>query len=172
MAQNDDFSFVRFLKVIKTLYESSTFTQLGRNLGSALNIQPFGAPKPMIEEEEEEEDTFHSRCEDEARAGAELPPSPQSSRLMNIFGACTSPLPDVEPETRQIDAMVGTTGDSNAGSLLDQVLNWTLGQGEEGSDEDSYKSHNSYDDIEDSFDDTDDDGYERSKRGRSRRRQR
>lgn len=33
---NEDFSFVRFLKVIKTLYESSTFTQLGRTVGSAL----------------------------------------------------------------------------------------------------------------------------------------
>ena len=33
---NDDFSFVRFLKVVKTLYEASTFTQLGRTVGSAL----------------------------------------------------------------------------------------------------------------------------------------
>jgi hypothetical protein len=33
---NDNFSFVRFLKVVKTLYESSTFTQLGRTVGSAL----------------------------------------------------------------------------------------------------------------------------------------
>lgn len=34
---NEDFSFVRFLKVVKTLYETSTFTQLGRTVGSALN---------------------------------------------------------------------------------------------------------------------------------------
>jgi hypothetical protein len=32
---NDDFSFVRFLKVVKTLYESSTFTQLGKTIGAA-----------------------------------------------------------------------------------------------------------------------------------------
>ena len=34
---NEDFSFVRFLKVVKTLYESSAFTQLGRTVGSALS---------------------------------------------------------------------------------------------------------------------------------------
>lgn len=34
---NDDFSFVRFLKVVKTLYDSSTFTQLGKTVGLALN---------------------------------------------------------------------------------------------------------------------------------------
>ena len=36
LSLNEDFSFVRFLKVVKTLYESSTFTQLGRTVGSAL----------------------------------------------------------------------------------------------------------------------------------------
>jgi len=37
MTPNEDFSFVRFLKVVKTLYESCTFTQLGKTVGSALN---------------------------------------------------------------------------------------------------------------------------------------
>lgn len=40
MKQSEDFSFVRFLKVVKTLYESSTFTQLGRTVGTALGEQP------------------------------------------------------------------------------------------------------------------------------------
>ena len=39
MKQSEDFSFVRFLKVVKTLYESSTFTQLGKTVGSALGQQ-------------------------------------------------------------------------------------------------------------------------------------
>lgn len=42
LSMNEDFSFVRFLKVVKTLYESSTFTQLGKTVGSALN--PMGGP--------------------------------------------------------------------------------------------------------------------------------
>lgn len=46
---NEDFSFVRFLKVVKTLYESSTFTQLGRTVGSALN--PLAAPSPTNDDE-------------------------------------------------------------------------------------------------------------------------
>jgi len=46
---NEDFSFVRFLKVVKTLYESSTFTQLGRTVGSALN--PLGAPTQTNDDE-------------------------------------------------------------------------------------------------------------------------
>jgi Caspase domain len=37
LSMNEDFSFVRFLKVVKTLYESSTFTQLGKTVGSALH---------------------------------------------------------------------------------------------------------------------------------------
>ena len=40
LSLNDDFSFVRFLKVVRTLYESSTFTQLGKTVGSVLNHNP------------------------------------------------------------------------------------------------------------------------------------
>jgi hypothetical protein len=48
---NNDFSFVRFLKVVKTLYESSTFTQLGKTVGSALN--PLESPTYQNKKEEE-----------------------------------------------------------------------------------------------------------------------
>lgn len=40
MPQNKDYSFVRFLKVIKTLYESSVFTQLGNRVEEAIGNQP------------------------------------------------------------------------------------------------------------------------------------
>lgn len=50
MQQSENFSFVRFLKVVKTLYESSTFTQLGRTVGTALGQQP------TVEESFDEED--------------------------------------------------------------------------------------------------------------------
>ena len=39
MSLNNDFSFVRFLKVVKTLYESSVFTRIGRTVGSELDKQ-------------------------------------------------------------------------------------------------------------------------------------
>ena len=55
---NDDFSFVRFLKVVKTLYESSTFTQLGKTVGHALhdneNEDEFG-PEADFESDHEKE---------------------------------------------------------------------------------------------------------------------
>ena len=52
MKQSEDFSFVRFLKVVKTLYESSTFTQLGKTVGSALGKQ--SAIEESSDEDEEE----------------------------------------------------------------------------------------------------------------------
>ena len=39
MSLNNDFSFVRFLKVVKTLYESSIFTRIGKTVGSELDKQ-------------------------------------------------------------------------------------------------------------------------------------
>lgn len=40
MTQNEDFSFVRFLKVVKTLYESSIFAQLGNRVDELIENQP------------------------------------------------------------------------------------------------------------------------------------
>ncbi len=39
MSLNNDFSFVRFLKVVKTLYESSVFTRIGKTVGTELDKQ-------------------------------------------------------------------------------------------------------------------------------------
>jgi len=39
MSFNNDFSFVRFLKVVKTLYESSVFTRIGKTVGNELDKQ-------------------------------------------------------------------------------------------------------------------------------------
>jgi len=50
MKQSEDFSFVRFLKVVKTLYESSTFTQIGKTVGTALGQQS------ALEESSDEDD--------------------------------------------------------------------------------------------------------------------
>jgi len=51
MEENEDYSFVRFLKVIKTLYESSTFTQLGNLVGSAI-----GDTESVVEESSDDDD--------------------------------------------------------------------------------------------------------------------
>ncbi|CAJ1954543.1 unnamed protein product [Cylindrotheca closterium] len=44
MVQNKDYSFVRDLKVIKKLYESSVFTQLGNRVDEAIGSQPEPTP--------------------------------------------------------------------------------------------------------------------------------
>ncbi|KAL7550533.1 hypothetical protein ACHAWF_013754 [Thalassiosira exigua] len=50
MSLNNDFSFVRFLKVVKTLYESSVFTRIGKTVGSELDKQaPARDDETMIE---------------------------------------------------------------------------------------------------------------------------
>eukprot|EP00986_Skeletonema_menzelii_P006435 scaffold2430_cov146-Skeletonema_menzelii.AAC.7 len=42
MSLNNDFSFVRCLKVVKTLYESSVFTRIGKTVGAELDKQLSG----------------------------------------------------------------------------------------------------------------------------------
>lgn len=50
MTLNNDFSFVRYLKVVKTLYESSVFTKIGKTVGSELDKQlPGRDDETMIE---------------------------------------------------------------------------------------------------------------------------
>ena len=51
MSLNNDFSFVRFLKVVKTLYESSVFTRIGKTVGTELDKQALARPEEdlMIE---------------------------------------------------------------------------------------------------------------------------
>ncbi len=51
MSLNYDFSFVRFLKVVKTLYESSVFTRIGKTVGTELDKQALARPEEdfMIE---------------------------------------------------------------------------------------------------------------------------
>ena len=186
MSYNDDFSFVRFLKVVKTLYESSTFTQLGKTVGSALTVQPPVPSKydPVVDDDE---DTFRSSAKNESedRAHQEQQTSLSQSSILNVLAACTSPTNSIEKETpekhsknnREL-ATVDTRDTRTPSSLLEQVMNCTYGHGEDPySDEDTYRSggDRSFDDatLEDStFDSMTDDGYDESRRGRGRSRRR
>lgn len=107
LAWNDDFSFVRFLKVVRTLYESSTFTQLGKTVGSVLNTNPNPPTNnsKKVESlawvsEDEEDDTADE--EDEAtiepdmtitKEEEHLTTKTKSSQntLMTALVSCTSP---------------------------------------------------------------------------------
>ena len=58
MTINDNFSFVIFLKVIQNLYKASTFTQLGKTVGSAIYKK-----KPITEGDN---NTSHTHSDDES----------------------------------------------------------------------------------------------------------
>ena len=83
MSLNNDFSFVRFLKVVKTLYESSVFTKIGKTVGSELDKQlPAKDDVEEIETIESEENipeapvaekTFFERLCSNAFCGLQAP---------------------------------------------------------------------------------------------------
>ncbi|CAB9523147.1 Metacaspase-1 [Seminavis robusta] len=101
LSLNDDFSFVRFLKVVRTLYESSTFTQLGKTVGSVLNHNP-NAPQPSSKN-----DQFAS-AHDEANHEA------------------TSGIPHHEPAAmKEQDALAASASKSTHGSLLASLVSCT-----------------------------------------------
>lgn len=194
MSQNDDFSFVRFLKVVKTLYESSTFTQLGRTVGSALTS---GAAKDT----DDEDDGGHGNSKKSQDASTEddivrSDIEPRGNPLLGLF--CGSPAGEAMNGTpskksrrkKASDQLTFDTRDSRNPSLFEQMITCTLGQEvdelDEMSEGESYavKSNSmpSYSeaevDEESSDDSCGDDTFESSKnrkngrggRGRSRRR--
>lgn len=102
---NDDFSFVRFLKVIKSLYELSTFTQIGRTVGSALHGK--GSPMATNYEEQtldddstfgggslvtmDENETYTADYDDMDEGGQKRGKKSSNTGFMNLFSVCASP---------------------------------------------------------------------------------
>jgi len=80
MSLNNDFSFVRFLKVVKTLYESSVFTKLGKTVGSELDKQL------PARDDETEDGSLVTMGENESLTNANIP----KSSLLQFF-ACPNP---------------------------------------------------------------------------------
>jgi len=150
MSLNDDFSFVRFLKVIKTLYESSTFTQLGRTVRSVLNEK---SPTAKDYEEEMEEMTLLDdstigggslvTLESETEGGITQTTKKTASSFMNVLTSCHSP--KTMSPTRDLKdnysaaSVVNKTNDKQleAPSLFQQVINCAFNNPAE-SDDDTF----------------------------------
>lgn len=188
MSPNDDFSFIRFLKVVKTLYESSSFTQLGKTVRSALR-KPG---EPIIDEEDsiiDESDTPINSMSLEQEDALSDPPAEQSA-ILKALVACTSP--KGIPECNGVDKpspkkksdsnkqiIDSTPGDGQASqSLLEQVLmSCTLNIDGEFSDEDTYHGRSIDDETfgtdtlgeTTTYDSLTDDGYESNRRPRRSR---
>lgn len=166
LSMNKDFSFIRFLKVVKTLYESSVFTQLGKTVGSALGpSSPLD--KDMITRRDRDKSTadYYANMSDEraetlfdvlAHACSSVRFHKKSSRKRRTDNS----IEEDEQETRD-------KASPDAGSIIEKVLNCTMMERDEDfSDEDSFKS-NSYDIGSNSFDSlTDEEEPHRSHRQR------
>ena len=185
---NDDFSFVRFLKVVKTLYESSTFTQLGKTVGSALG--PLAAPlanPPSYEHSTKEANT--SQDDDEGRTGDII--DRNGSTLFHALAQACSPSTQAQKDTQKSTELIELEDEKKedispeAESLFEKMKNCTLishpddeEEDDEYSDEGTFKTR-TYDDhsygetlteVGESFDSiTDDESRRRSSRRRRRR---
>jgi hypothetical protein len=165
---NDDFSFVRFLKVVKTLYDSSTFTLLGKTVGSALNhglqaaeseLSDVGATETVHEAEKQRRNIVLS----------------QESILDAIADACRGPTRNIVCDGSPSVDEGGVTRREEAPkqSLLEQVMNCTFSPELFSDDEtDTYKtrteeeSEGAQESFETLTDDEDD--FAATKRRRSR----
>jgi hypothetical protein len=183
---NEDFSFVRFLKVVRTLYESSTFTQLGKTVGSALS--PLAVPVEKQDyNQDKEKDKGQSENETEVinRSGSTvfdallLACSPARQKRRSKEGPSKSH--DNNNEDEKKDELSPQGGET----LFERVINCTLiGHNEDDySDEDTFKTRTydedhscgdggSFTDPEESFDTRSltDDEYSRRRSRRYRRR--
>jgi len=144
MTLNDNFSFVRFLKVIKTLYESSTFTQLGKTVRSVLhekmpNARGFEDDHSVLDESTAGGSLITVETAENMNSGQRKPASTRGGgggalTFMNYLNACHSPSP-ASPDRRlkskytETSDAAGTKSSSNSAngpvtvpSLFQQVL--------------------------------------------------
>jgi hypothetical protein len=165
MTNNNDFSFVRFLKVVKTLYDSSIFTQLGNTVDSALH-----SPAANIRDTFEQADTTEEdeTCNSQTMVSHDeniLRDEPPKTSLFSALTSCTSPASKSagdKKKRRNGDHDTLTTRREHRTSLLESVLN-TCGlihEEEEDllSDDDTYRTDGNDSHTFDSL--TDDGGLE------------
>jgi len=161
MKQSEDFSFVRFLKVVKTLYESSTFTQIGRTVGTALGQQP------VIEESSDEEDDMTTAVDIIDRTNTEDMQGGSGS----LFPLLCSPRGKSTKTNKAVE-----NNDRDAFALIEKMLgcNFLVHDLENDfSDEEETLANNTFDDThtmanDSTFDSISEDEYKRATR-RSRR---
>lgn len=168
LSVNDDFSFVRFLKVVKTLYESSTFTQLGRTVGSALN-----APNSVMGGDNtnecddsqfgtvDEDDTV----EDLTRDGGKVNKKNNNGAVFNALNAlrlCTDSVPSTKGDKQK----------QRDQSFVEKVLNCTMGaedMSDDDEEDDDYTRDGVGVDPSTTFETEDERSYQHNRRRRGRR---
>lgn len=133
---NDDFSFVRFLKVVKTLYDASTFTQLGRTVGSALHTNGN-------EDDDYPTDAAETMDDETTKSNMGAQEGGAQTSFLSAFGACNNG--DIAGVNKTNDNKTRSTHDGESPStpskkqnFFEKVLNCTLIGDDDGSDDDTY----------------------------------
>jgi hypothetical protein len=133
---NEEFSFVRFLKVVRTLYETSTFTQLGKTVGSALTPAP--PPKrSRAKKLNAEEDT------------AVKISSPNSVSIYDVIDKACHITQSTSPSKR--NGTISKIQTVSSQSLMDQVMSCTLVAHPDDEDWDDDDTFNTRTDDEQSY---------------------
>lgn len=178
MTLNDDFSFVRFLKVVKTLYESSVFTQLGKTVGSALHYQPI-TPRDDTNVAGDKDSSGNSIVDDQTTPAVPEPSSMLCFGFSNTDSIrCQDALADtilpLKEKRGDRDLATFDSGEKRVASqgFLEQVMNCTLGHEDMSDDDDTFPAP-SYDDGtygDATTFDTDFDNESQAQRGNNSRR--
>lgn len=171
MSLNEQFSFVRFLKVIKTLYESSTFTQLGKTVRSVLhekipNDRRYGDDRSLMDESTVGGSLITVESTEPTQPAKKAPLT-----LMNVLSACSSPpptSPDRRLKSKNTENSGGTKASADGPSIFQQVLLCGLSNPADYEDDYTYLRAHTEDETEGPSFHTDDeyDGYVRGGGGR------
>lgn len=133
LSQNNDFSFVRFLKVVKTLYEASTFTQLGKTVRSALNDGDTEDEGDETGDSQTQDYTVNKKDDESRTSNQTLLNNP----LYAVLTACSVP---------DTDAIENKNGKNPATlpskqNFVEKIMNCTLGDDLLSEDEDTYNGN-------------------------------
>jgi hypothetical protein len=130
MVQNQDFSFVRFLKVIKTLYESSSFTQVGNLVGAAIPVGPIPSNRRVMLDKIEGDDVS-SLQKIPVKSFSEV------SKKDSLFAACDPSQSEmIRTFSSQLDMMrpFSDKTDSDDATFIDIFTSFVLGNDDDGED--------------------------------------
>jgi Caspase domain len=176
LSANDDFSFVRFLKVVKTLYESSTFTQLGKTVGFALHPLSSSVDSNLPEEEPTKRSNKKNQKKSSSKSKYNGPTS--DSILEALTEACTSASNGTRNITNDKTNQPAATTSENLiqrkDNIFDQMIKGCtlLGAPEDDfSDDETFKTRtedelSTYSEVGQSYETMTDDEQDRARRRR------
>lgn len=135
LSLNDNFSFVRFLKVVKKLYESSTFTQLGKTVGSALTTGNAAKDYDNDEDEtfdntEASKDAPEDSVAEDDNTNTQIQPRNKGILTLLCGTPSAEPLEEAPKKSRKKgnDEVTLESRELRNPTLLEKLVNCTFGE--------------------------------------------